>query len=413
MAGAESGLLVVGPRPTRSTPCMTDLQYRFQRLDTLLQHTAGLWRPQPYKDIAPAWSVKLPALAQHLLALSDAELALYAATPATVLHMLERHWPGSAELIDLSRLPVLPAIPLRVRDPHLECAIPGRKWQQITAFVAAVPHVRSPLLEWCGGKGHLGRLFGRQHGVAVTTLERDAALCAAGERLAQRARIDQKFQVIDVLGPDAAHHVIDHHAVALHACGELHRTLLRQAVAQQVRALDIAPCCYHLGSGAEYQAFSRSTTLSLHADDLRLAVTETVTSAPREVRKRDLEMAWKLGFELLRREVSSAGEYRSIKPIEKRWLALGFEGFCRQLAQREALPLPASVDWAHYQALGRERQRQVMRLSLPRQAMRRALELWLVLDMVNYLIEQGYRVALGTFCPHAVTPRNILISARL
>ncbi len=392
---------------------MTDFQQRFQRLDTWLQHTAWLWRPQPYKDSSPAWTKQVPALTQHLLALSDAELAQHAAAPGTVLQMVDQHLPGVAELIELSVLPELPATPWHMDDPHLACDIPGRKWQQITAFISAVPRVPSPILEWCGGKGHLGRVFARLHQVAVTTLERDAALCAAGEHLAQRARIEQTFHAIDVLTPPAALRLINHHAVALHACGELHRTLLRQAVARQVRALDIAPCCYHLGSGAGYQAFTASAKLALHADDLRLAVTETVTSAPREVRKRDQEMAWKLGFDLLRRDVSGADRYQPMPPIDKRWLGLGFEGFCRQLAHREAVPLPQLVDWSSYEARGRQRQRQVMRLSLPRQAMRRALELWLVLDMANYLVAHDYRVALGTFCPHAVTPRNILISARL
>ena len=37
----------------------------------------------------------------------------------------------------------------------------------------------------------------------------------------------------------------------------------------------------------------------------------------------------------------------------------------------------------------------------------------LLLDRALYLQEQGYHVRLGTFCPHSLTPRNLLISARL
>ena len=54
-----------------------------------------------------------------------------------------------------------------------------------------------------------------------------------------------------------------------------------------------------------------------------------------------------------------------------------------------------------------------MRLSLLRAAFRRALEMWLVLDMANFITENGYQVALSTFCERELTPRNILISARL
>jgi len=53
-----------------------------------------------------------------------------------------------------------------------------------------------------------------------------------------------------------------------------------------------------------------------------------------------------------------------------------------------------------------------MRLSLVRQAFRRPLELWLVHDLALHLASQGYRTGIGTFCPPATTPRNILLSAQ-
>jgi hypothetical protein len=42
---------------------------------------------------------------------------------------------------------------------------------------------------------------------------------------------------------------------------------------------------------------------------------------------------------------------------------------------------------------------------------RRPLEVWLMLDRVLYLEEQGARVGLGTFCDKPVTPCNIVIDA--
>jgi hypothetical protein len=105
-------------------------------------------------------------------------------------------------------------------------------------------------------------------------------------------------------------------------------------------------------------------------------------------------------------------DYLPLKPIPKGWLALDFSGFCQALAAREGQALPSGVDWQHYEAAGWQRQREVMRLSLVRAAFRRALELWLVLDMANAIERHGYRVRLGTFCERELTPRNILISAR-
>jgi hypothetical protein len=192
----------------------------------------------------------------------------------------------------------------------------------------------------------------------------------------------------------------------------LHRTLLRRALESGIAAFDIAPCCYYLGAGETYQPFSEALQLRLSRDDLRLAVTETVTAAGREVVKRDQEMAWKLGYDQLRRERCGVAGYLPIKPIDKSWLLAGYENFCQQLAGRENRVLPSNIDWANYEAQGWQRQREVMRLSLVRAAFRRGLELWLVQDMASYISANGYAVRLTTFCQRELTPRNILISAR-
>jgi hypothetical protein len=389
-----------------------DFSARLQRLDALLYKTQWLWRPQPFKQARPGWCQRLPALTAQLLALGDAELAALTADDSALLRLLAGHLPELAEFEPLCQLPQRELTALNPISPHLTWAIPGRKWSQIEAFAQAIGPVRAPLLEWCGGKGHLGRLLAVQWQVPVTTLEYGATLCTEGEQLAARARVAQQFEVVDVLTPVADMHLPRRHAVALHACGELHRTLLRRAVVAQSPAIDIAPCCYHLGSAEDYRPFSASATLQLSPDELRLAVTETVTSSAREVRRRDREMAWKLGFDQLRRDRSSDDSYRPIRPIEKPWLNLEFSEFCQRLAQRDGVVLGDAIDWPHYEQQGWQRQREVMRLSLVRNALRRPLELWLVLDMASYLDEQGYRVELGTFCPRQITPRNLLLSAR-
>ena len=53
----------------------------------------------------------------------------------------------------------------------------------------------------------------------------------------------------------------------------------------------------------------------------------------------------------------------------------------------------------------------VRNLELVRALFRRPLELWLLLDRCLYLVEQGYSVRLGEFCPTFLSPRNLLILA--
>ncbi|WP_413700062.1 hypothetical protein ACLKMH_22685 [Psychromonas sp. KJ10-10] len=43
----------------------------------------------------------------------------------------------------------------------LQTGIKGRKWSQITAFAEQI-NTLNPIVEWCAGKGHLGRLISWQ-----------------------------------------------------------------------------------------------------------------------------------------------------------------------------------------------------------------------------------------------------------
>lgn len=401
-------------RPGRPLPTLLYMNFtqRFRQLDRLLDEHAWLWRPQPFKTRRPEWCDRLPQLCGELLALSDEELAHYTADQVALVGLLAKAVPELAALLPLTELSQSDVSELADPGPHFPAGIPGRKWNQIVAFSRSLTTVNAPLLEWCGGKGHLGRLLAFQWRQPVLTLERDGELCEAGEGMARRVDVPQRFERCDVLQAEVSRTLPGRHAVALHACGELHRSLVQRAVEQSVPALDIAPCCYHLHGEEHYTALTPGARLTLSRDDRRIAVTETVTAVGREVERRDREMAWKLGFDHLRRAVSGEDIYRPIRPIDKQWLNLDFAGFCRALAQREGVSLEDEFDWQAYEALGWQRRGEIMRLSLVRHAFRRALELWLVLDLACYLEANGYRVGLGTFCERELSPRNILLSAR-
>jgi hypothetical protein len=79
------------------------------------------------------------------------------------------------------------------------------------------------------------------------------------------------------------------------------------------------------------------------------------------------------------------------------------------MAAREGLPVPGPA--AEFEQAGWRRHAEVMRLSVVRHAFRRALEVWLVLDLACFLEQRGYAVELGTFCERQLTPRNLLLSA--
>lgn len=390
----------------------THLRARHAALDACLENWAWLWRPQPFKESFPGWCEPLPELTRALLTLDDGELARLAGQPQTLFTFLTEHVPELDALFQLIELPSLATTTPLDSGARLRVGVPGRKRAQIESLAAAMTPANAPLLEWCGGKGHLGRLLAARWRQPVLTLERSAPLCAQGERLAAHGRVSQDFLVADALGDTALRAVEGRHAIALHACGELHRALLRRAVTAAIPALDLAPCCYHHLSSSPYSPFCEQAKLSLTSDDLRLAVTDTVTAGQRVIRQRDQDMAWKLGFISLREELSGMPVYHAMRPVPKHWLGFGFEGYCRALAEREGISLPAGIDWQRRERFAWARQAQVLRLSLVRHGFRRAIELWLVLDMACYLTQGDFRIRVGTFCHWRTTPRNILLSAR-
>jgi hypothetical protein len=393
---------------------MLSLESRFHALGDLLNGHATLWRPAPFHEPRPAWCARYPGLSIRLLALSDAEVERLAGDNLGLIEWVGRHLGAQFPTLALRKLIELPrsgAVPASDSSSRLAWRVPGRKQEEIEAFAAAVAEVHHPLLEWCSGKGHLGRLLGARRQQPVYSLEWDAELCAAGAELAARAGVEQHFIACDVLTDFAASHLPGHHAVALHACGDLHLALLREAVAAASPAVDLAPCCYYRIATPRYQPLNPDARLALSRDELHLAVTETITAGARELRLRDRDMAWKLAF-LEWRSGTGVARGGTFKPIPAAWYGAGFAAWMARVAQRENLVLPGESDWDALEARGWQRQREVRRLDLLRLAFRRPLEIWLALDRALYLERHGYSVTLSEFCPRRLTPRNLLISAR-
>lgn len=380
-------------------------------LERWLLDLAPVWMPSPFREARPAWCDTHPALAAALLALDDTTLAALNADDDAARAFLIPHLPQLTELPALIDLPQRNAVPAPVIRPAWQY-IPGRKAAQIDAFAAAVGAPRAPLVEWCAGKGHLGRRFLMAWGGEAQALERNAELCREGEALSRRAGLAQRFEVADVLTPASAASLAGAHAIALHACGDLHRHLVECAGPAGAHALDVAPCCYPLGADDIYRPRGGASMLALDRNALRLAVTETVTASPRLAAESERLSAWKLAFVALREAHAPGAPYRTFKPVPATWTRQGFAFFLQSLAARESLPLDPRIDFAAAEAVGWARHRAARRLQLPRLACRRAIELWLLHDLALSLENSGFEAQLHRFCERTLTPRNVLVSGR-
>lgn len=386
------------------------LRQRFLALQSALDTHQPLWRASPFYERRPVWCAHWPALAEAALGLDEAQFEHLSDSGEALQAWLTPLLPVATRLEALCDLPALPPRDLPPAGDQFNWHIPQRKREQIEAFAAHGPAAGAPLLEWCAGKGHLGRRLALSDGQPVSSLEIDPTLCEHAAHLAARADIQQTVLCADALEAGARRHVRDHTVLALHACGELHRTLVRHAATDGAHSYRIAPCCYYRGAQAGYHPLNRDADLPLDGHTLRLAVTETVTATPRIRRRLARDQAWKLGFIALRNALLGEA-IRPFRPVPPTWLTGEFADYGRFLAAREGLPLPEQVDWAHWLAIGEQRRGEVRRLELIRHAFRRGLEMWLVLDVALGLEEAGFTVRVGTFCDRALTPRNLLVLA--
>jgi hypothetical protein len=388
---------------------------RFQALDSFLLSYQYLWRPKPFTHLQLPWEAQHPQLAKWLRSrtLAEAEAAdnhpdQLAAPPPFAELAKQAH--------ALSAVGALPRLTRRLPNTRLSTGVPGRKWQQINAFADCLLFQQTPQhwLDWCAGKGHLGRVLA-QDGGALSSLEYDPALVTAAQLLSQRAGVNAKHRRQDVFSPDTAEHLQRQHTpVALHACGDLHVRLLQLASSAGCQQLAVAPCCYNRIHGDRYQPLSsaaQASALHLNKVDLSLPLTETVTAGASVNRQRNTSMARRLAFDQLQRELRGSEQYLPTPPLPVAWLNKSFATYCQELAALKGLPEPSNRDWAALEAHGWQRLAQVRNLELVRALFRRPLELWLLLDRALFLEAEGYQVRLGTFCAPQLSPRNLLLLA--
>jgi hypothetical protein len=393
------------------------LLQRFQVLDDFLTRHQALWRPRPFTQHRQLpWEASHPELGHWLRARSLAQ--------AEAAHTQPERLPAPAPFPELasrsaalSRLGQLAQRPAPQLPARFSVDVPGRKWQQIQAFAGSLRFQQAPRhwLDWCAGKGHLGRVLAHD-GRPLTCLEFNPQLVHDGRRLSLRLGLAAQHLQQDVLAADASGRLeAQHTPVALHACGDLHVRLMQLASRAGCRQLAIAPCCYNRIDTPDYRPLSaaaQASALQLSRDDLALPLSETVTASARVRRQRDLSMARRLAFDLLQRELRGIDEYLPTPSLPPAWLMKDFVDYCKDLAVLKGLAAPAaSHDWTALQDHGWQLLAQVRNLELLRALFRRPLELWLLLDRALYLEEQGFAVRLGSFCSYQLSPRNLLLLA--
>lgn len=384
----------------------------FTELDQCLQRTHKYWQCVAFDFNEFPWQDD--KLTQFLTELSDDQVRELDSDQARLYKVFADFIPAVAELSKLTSLPFVEK--QRTELPFwLSNGIKGRKLLQLQDFVSRLNNGEQPVLEWCAGKGHLGRILAHQGAKHVQSVELQANLCEQGQHSAKQQGLNMDFRCADVLQDDLDECFTQHqHAVALHACGRLHQVFMTQAITAECKKISLSPCCYHLFTEPTYEPMSevgKQSVLQLTHSDMKLALQETVTAPNRVSKVRQTEVTWRLGFDALRSDVTGVEQYISVPSINKQVFSGEFAEFCQWAAEKKQIELPKQCDYSHYLALGEQRKKVTDRIELVRHIFRRAIELWLVLDRALYLQQAGYEVYLSEFCEKSLTPRNILIQA--
>ncbi|MDD1781748.1 SAM-dependent methyltransferase [Enterovibrio sp. ZSDZ35] len=382
----------------------------------MLSSHVDLWQGVPFDCMDLPWRKTHPTLCHWLDEQSLTTLQALKENPSALAEAISDWLPEIAHLQGSGDVPEHAMSSLQC-DTHWATGIPGRKWAQIQAFNQALPEDSAGhWLEWCAGKGYLGRVLAASRKGKVTSLEWQKILCDDGQDYAHKHNLDMHFVHGDAFSPDSARLLREcDHAVALHACGDLHVTLLRHSVGSEIKSVSVSPCCYHLIQNPFYQPLSsvaQKSSLTLSRHDLKLPLQETVTAGQTVKNKRFVEVSFRLGFDALQRELNNSDCYLPVPNVQKSLLNEGFSAFCHWAAQQKQIQLPEYVDFDHFQQIGEARFHHVEKMETIRTLFRRPLEMWLVLDRAIYLLENGFDVDVTTFCERALTPRNLFIHAR-
>ncbi|WP_298942318.1 methyltransferase [uncultured Psychromonas sp.] len=396
------------------------LKHNFDKIDHYLTATKQYWHYNAFiLNDYPSFSGN-NALINFLHSIDDNKLLSYQQNPASLYPLLKQFIP---ELLNISDS--LFDIKSNLLNNHIDApfwlkkGIKGRKWVQVDQFSNYIEGTL-PILEWCAGKGHLGRLIHYKTKNEISAVEWNDELCNQGLQLAQQQSISQPFFVSNVLLGEASQLLSKkQHVVALHACGDLHVHLINGVKKALTEKVTISPCCYHLTEHDNYQAVSSYalqqsqllSSITLSKQDLKLAVAQQSTSGERQTQLNDQEVWWRLSFDCLQKELLQTEAYLTVPSFPKTLLSNNFRDFAEWVTAYKQLDIELPTDLSVYLAQGQVRFNRLRRSELVSQFFRRPLELWLIYDRALSLQEAGYQVKISRFCDANITPRNLLIQA--
>lgn len=380
-------------------------------------HDVVLGRPEGGE--APAWCVSrgwepfLRGLSDEATAAAEREgLASLSLTPGAPASLVA----FAHEIARTTAIDPLPSADLS-SGPRARRAS-ERKWAQVVAFAAAcAPLARacSCVIDVGSGHGHLTRRLAEAFGRPALGLDRDAARVAVANALAQPSGA-ASFVTTDlshdglVLRPGDL-------VVGLHACGDLGDRALDAASAvgasvalvscclQKTQAPARAPRAWPEGVDPARLTWPREV-LGLSNLASRAEGVEATLEQNLQARQRRLALSW-----LLRERGVSLGRGEEIAGLNRRRAHAPLADFVASAFANRRLAPPSAPELTRAAQAGAAAYARARRYELPRNALGRLLEIFVLYDRARALEARGYEVVVGTVFSDSWSPRNLALLA--
>ena len=394
-----------------------ELEKNIDEIATLLTKHRWFWSSRPFWHDRLLWEETYPEVSEFLRSWTLEEVECFERAPH--LH------PKSPRLIQeiaqqcelLTKIPILYDSSC-VLPSKMSYHIKERKWLQIKHLLSVMSPSHNAMVDWCCGKGHLGRTLATKFCVPVHGLEIDSALVEAGKELSSCQKLHH-FSICDVEKQDKIPN-LKGTMVALHSCGDLLECAIEQYIEQDMEFGYFVSCCYHRTSSEKRQnlsAYCSQYDLKLDAFELRIPSTFEFSASAKSKKRRRREMEYRVSFDLLLRDLTDKNEYQQFLSVPDSWKDDSFENFVQNIAKRESIAISRRIDFNEYLVKGKDKLRQIRGLSSLRSLFSRLIELWVVGDRALYMQERlaqknngaAKKVQIGLFAPESVTPRNIVI----
>lgn len=406
-----------------------DHKKRFQEIYLFLKPYQRIWQneimllyPEPLGDIPHDWVADLARFtgSEELIKLERKEVFGLIQHPDLVQFY--------EEIERLSKVPHIPQLPQFPEKKTSFLYMIPKKQHEIKRLAPFVNQFYQDqqidkILDIGGGIGHLAQSLSSHYQLQAASLDMDPVLQQTGKERNSNDLVEYIHVKVDE--DDESFQKLlskNHMTLGLHTCGALAVHQLKASAGQKIKGLINFGCCYE-----KLQRYPQGQNISQAAKDLSEPIVfnffalTLATRAHRKMTEKDHELKKKVKFYRYAIHMLMFDEYgiKELKTLGNSSPKLYDEDFATYVThQFDRLDLPLKHSAQELNAYFADPTRQtllwnMLTAELIRNAFGRLMELYLLLDRVLYLEEEGYQVELLEFFDEPLSPRNLGIVAHL